>query len=93
MIRIIEGRGTGKTLRLMLIAKEQNAKFVCSDPHGMKAKALAYGITGIDFISYGDFREEKRRGNKDKVVIDELEHFLYSNLFPEHLIGYTLSNE
>ena len=32
MYRIIENRGTGKTSRLMLLAKENNAIFVCSNP-------------------------------------------------------------
>jgi len=39
MIRIIDGRGTGKTSKLMLLAKENNAVFVCSNPRAMKYKA------------------------------------------------------
>ena len=39
MYRIIEGRGTGKTSRLMLLAKENDAIFVCSNPDAMKYKA------------------------------------------------------
>jgi hypothetical protein len=35
MIRIIDGRGTGKTSRLMLLAKEHNALFVCDNPDAM----------------------------------------------------------
>ena len=48
MYRIIEGRGTGKTLRLMLLAKENNGVIVCSNPHAMRQKAIAYGLTGFD---------------------------------------------
>jgi len=47
MIRIIDGRGTGKTNRLMLFAKEHNAIFVCANPEAMRVKAEAYGITGL----------------------------------------------
>ena len=52
MYRIIDGRGSGKTSRLMLIAKENNATFVCSNPRAMEAKAHAYGIVGINFLDY-----------------------------------------
>jgi hypothetical protein len=39
MYRIIEGRGTGKTSRLMLLAKKNNATFVCENPRAMEYKA------------------------------------------------------
>ena len=51
MYRIVDGRGTGKTSRLMLLAKDIGATIVCSNPHAMEQKAHAYGITGINFIS------------------------------------------
>ena len=50
MYRIIDDRGTGKTSRLMLIAKENNAVFVCANVNAMEYKAKAYGIEGIKFI-------------------------------------------
>ena len=50
MYRIIEGRGTGKTSRLMLFAKENNAIFVCGNPDAMRYKAKAYGIDSVNFI-------------------------------------------
>ena len=52
MIKIIDKRGTGKTSRLMLLAKEQEGIIVCSDPDIYQKKAWNYGLTGIDFISY-----------------------------------------
>jgi len=55
MIRIIDSRSSGKTMRLMLLAKENNGIIVCSNPYLMREKALRYGLTGIDFISYNDF--------------------------------------
>jgi len=39
MIRIIDERSTGKTSHLMLLAKEHNALFVCSNPSAMRYKA------------------------------------------------------
>ena len=55
MYRIIDGRGTGKTSRLLLLAKENNGIVVCAYPEWMREKAYKYGITGIDFVSYTDF--------------------------------------
>lgn len=94
MYRIIDDRGTGKTSRLMLIAKENNALFVCSNPDAMRYKAKAYGIDGIEFISYGEFFHNYRGQRNVKYVIDELENFLRSTMFySTELVGYTLSVE
>ena len=55
MYRIIDGRGTGKTSRLLLLAKEHDGIVVCAYPEWMKEKAYKYGLVGINFISYSDF--------------------------------------
>ena len=88
MYRIIGGRSSGKTGNLMLLAKEKGASIACKNPHAMRQKALAYGITGIDFISYDDLIN----GWDDNVMIDELEMFIKYATSAE-VIGYTLSNE
>ena len=102
MIRVIGGRGVGKTGQLLLIAKEHNATLVCSNPRAMKAKAEAYGITGIPFVSYEDAVDHMRafdtREDNYKqynyIVIDEIEAFIQEALGNHgKLIGYTLSNE
>lgn len=89
MYRIIEGRSCGKTSRLMLLAKETGAAIACSNPSAMRAKAYAYGITGIDFISYSDLFNG---GWNDKVLIDEIEDFV-KQYTDANLIGYSLTNE
>ena len=73
MYRIIDSRGTGKTSRLMLLAKETNSAIACMNPNAMRQKAYAYGITGIDFISYSELFNGEYEGN---VMIDELEIFI-----------------
>ena len=94
MYRIIEGRGTGKTSRLMLLAKENNATFVCENPRAMEYKAQKYGINGIHFISYGDFFNHYKEYKDQEYVIDEIEIFIQQALFYHNkLIGYTLSVE
>lgn len=96
MYRIIDGRGTGKTSRLMLIAKENNAVFVCSNTKAMETKAHAYGFTGILFMSYYEFNEVIRgKGYLDRnVVIDDLENYINYTISPTFkLVGYSISEE
>ncbi len=91
MYRIIDGRGTGKTSRLMLLAKESGAKIACANPAAMRQKAYAYGITGIDFIPYSDLFNGSVDFN-DKIMIDEVECFLH-NFVDCKFIGYSLTDE
>jgi len=89
MYRIIDSRSSGKTSRLMLLAKETNSAIACCNPSAMREKAYAYGITGIDFIPYSDLFEGKYEGN---VLIDELDLFV-RYFIDANLIGYSLTNE
>ena len=88
MIQIIDKRGSGKTSRLMLLAKEHNAIFVCANPRAMKEKAKSYGLDNIDFISYHDFVTSY---DENTYVIDEVESFLQSIMGDSKLIGYSLT--
>ncbi len=93
MYRIIDNRSSGKTSRLMLIAKENDALFICSNPYAMEQKALAYGIVGLKFIDYANavcYYEENKKLN---AVVDDIEAFAKIFLAHHNLIGYTLSNE
>ena len=96
MYRIIDGRGTGKTGRLMLLAKETDGTIVCSNPKAMREKAYAYGITGINFIGYGDFLYGAG-ADVGNYYIDELETFLTHVQSAAHLrgklCGYSLSED
>mgnify|MGYP003501436993 CR=1 FL=1 len=57
MYRIIDSRGTGKTSRLFLLAKETDSAVACSNPYAMREKAASYGINGITFITYKEAME------------------------------------
>ena len=91
MYRIIDNRSSGKTSRLMLLAKETNSAIACSNPSAMKTKAYAYGITGIDFIPYSDLFNGATDPN-DKIMIDELELFI-KEFIDGQFVGYTLSKD
>lgn len=88
MERIIDKRGTGKTHKLLSLAKNNNGVVVCSDPTIFREKAYAYGITGIDFVSFEEFLKSPEIYKYRKVYIDELEGFIRK--FP-NIEGYTLS--
>ena len=97
MYQIIDKKCSGKTSRLLLLAKEKNGVVVCKDPAKMKEKAYGYGITGIDFISYDDFdydvsnSHSSGTGYGKPVFIDELDKYLdYLNY---DIQGYTISKE
>lgn len=95
MIKIIDKRGTGKTSRLFLIAKENNGVIICRSPRDMREKAYRYGITGLDFISYDDYWGDIN-GTTDfiagrKIYVDELSSLLKA--WDNDIDGYTESEE
>ena len=72
MYRIIDNRSSGKTSRLMLLAKETGSIIACMNPSAMRQKAYAYGITC-----------HKAQGSEwDKVLVFE-ERFPFSE--EEHM--------
>ena len=89
MYQIIDKRGTGKTSRLMLIAKETGATIVCASPAAFYRKAEDYGITGLKFISYDEFLD-MRGLLRGPFLIDEVEGLLRTI---NNVWGYTLSLE
>lgn len=93
MIKIIDAQGSGKTKKLMNIAKENNAIFVCANPKAMEQKAHAYGIIGLNFISYHDLIKEyyHKSLEEQNFVIDEIECFIEQTCAPSNwnFIGYT----
>ena len=92
MNRIIDGRSTGKTSRLMLLAKENNGIIVCHSPRALREKAYAYGITGIDYLSYADFIDLMITTQIHRpIYIDELDNFLL--LLNNNIQGYSLSED
>ena len=90
MYRIIDSRSSGKTSRLMLLAKETGSKIACKNPKAMQEKAYAYGIVGIDFIGYNDLFTGEYKN--DNIMIDEIEIFV-KQCIDSKLTGYSLSNE
>lgn len=91
MYRIIGKRGTGKTKKLLMKAKETNAIVVCKDPTRMVEKAYHYGITGLNFLTYLDFMNRGIHFH-GKFLIDDMDAFVATAL-TNNIIGYTLSED
>lgn len=91
MYRIINDRATGKTLQLMLLAKENGATIACSNPCAMRQKAYDYGLTGINFVSYSALFSGEIEDH-EPIMIDEIEVFV-KEYIDGKLTGYTLSIE
>ena len=96
MIQIIDERASGKTSRLLLLAKETGCTIACHNPEDLREKAYYYGITGLDIISYRDLlKGSYGTPIPPNVLIDELELFASYVVASYHrkLVGYTLSKE
>lgn len=92
MYRIIDDRSSGKTSRLLLLAKENNGIIVCANPVSMREKAYNYGIVGVEFLSYEQYAYTIDNYDTSKpIFIDELELFLKK--FDSNISGYTISKE
>lgn len=90
MYQVIDKRGSGKTSRLMLLAKENNGILVCENPYAMETKARAYGFTDLAIISYKDFFERNYELNMP-CFIDELDR--YVETIGLKFAGYSLTLE
>lgn len=107
MKRIVDYRGTGKTIALMEEAYNNNGIFVCQNPFHMREKAIEYGFSKLNIMSFNDFIENIHdnniswvnktiKGYKDpegrKFYVDEIEGFI-NFICLNTLGGYTLSLE
>ena len=68
---IIGDNGTGKTRKLLEIAKESGAIVVCENPNAMMSKAHAYGIVGLHIIGYEQYMCCVSKSD-DLFVVDEI---------------------
>lgn len=94
MYKIIDGRGTGKTTRLITLAKETNATIVAANPDYVHYKAERLGIFGVEVISYEQFISLRDQKPENQFMIDEIS--VFANYITRKtggkLLGYTYSN-
>lgn len=96
---VVGGRSSGKTRKIMELAKEKNAIIICKNPAAMERKAAAYGIYGINFISYSDILMNLRTDYaggaiypNENFVIDEVKDFM-DYLLASNCVGFTQTED
>ena len=93
MYKIIDKRGTGKTTRLLLTAKETGATFVACGLSIDYVKDLAkkYDIKGVKIITLSEFlyhlvyKVKQNQEHETKFVFDEIETLARAL----NIVGYT----
>ena len=96
MNRIIDYRGTGRTSRLITLAKKTGAIIVApcwTQLEYIKNMAKEYGITDIEVITFNDFMDRQKyvKDNDQRFLIDNLDEIMaylgvigYTELKEEH---------
>jgi hypothetical protein len=88
MYRIVDKRGSGKTSRLILLAKEHNGIVASQCPAYIIEKAHCYGVMGIKVCSYQDLIDKNYDINLP-VFIDDIERFI--TFCTPNLGGFSMS--
>lgn len=96
---IVAERSTGKTRKIMELAKEKNAIVICKNPAAMERKAAAYGVFGLKFMSYSDIvmnlQTDYAGGAihpNENFVIDEAKDFM-DYLLASNCVGFTQTED
>lgn len=96
---VVGGRSSGKTRKIMELAKEKNAIIICKNPAAMERKAAAYGIFGLKFMSYSDILMNLRADYAggaiypdENFVIDEVKDFM-EYLLASNCVGFTQTED
>lgn len=85
---IIGENSSGKTRKMLEEAKKSGVTVVCKHPLHMQSKANAYGLYGIEFVSYEEFNDGSVY--TEKVAIDELGDFI-KYVFGAELDSFTMT--
>ena len=96
MVNCINGTsGTGKTRKLLVYAKKENAIVICQNAAAMQRKALAYEILGLEIYDYNYAANLFMMGlgfGKKKIVVDEISDFV-SILLQADCIGFSQTED
>lgn len=100
---IVGPNSSGKTRALLEYAKANNCVVICRNSAAMENKAQAYGIYGLNFISYQEAQSSIMNGNNflqndslwdkdNSYVIDEVSNFM-KFLLPSKLVGFAQTED
>lgn len=87
---IIGSNSSGKTRKMLEDANKSNAIVVCKHPLHMQSKANSYGIYGLRFVSYDEFKREDYVIDDKKIAIDEIGDF-FAYCYGTELDAFTMT--
>ena len=90
MKRIINGRGTGKTQKLIEFAAIRGLPIFAANPQDIYMKALLMGYKDVKVYTYSFLLQNEEEFEDKHYLIDDLELFA-RYCAPGYLDGYTLA--
>lgn len=87
---IIGSNSSGKTRKMLEDANKSNAIVVCKHPLHMQSKANSYGIYGLRFVGYDEFKREDYVIDGNKIAIDEIGDF-FAYCYGTELDAFTMT--
>lgn len=85
---IIGSNSSGKTRKMLEMARDDDVIVVCKNPYSMEEKAKSYGIFGLEFIGYDNINNSPIYGKK--LAIDELGEF-FKHCYGAKLNSFTMT--
>lgn len=73
---IVDGRGTGKTKRLLEYAANNDVVVLTQNAEALRVKARAYGFTGLEIYDVRSFDVEPQLLKGKKVVFHNLDRMI-----------------
>lgn len=91
----MRGQGSGKTKELLMYAKENNAIVITRNAYGLREKAYAYGITGLDIYEYAIFDTAPFVLEGRKIVFHKLDEAIsgFCEWYNCDFVGATMNKE
>lgn len=92
---IVDGRGTGKTKRLLEYAADNNVVVLTKDARALRVKAHGYGIANVEIYDVSSFDIEPELLKGKKVMFHNLDRMLegFCDYYDCEFAGGTMTNE
>ena len=95
MLTLIDVRGSGKTKKLLEIAREKNAIILTQDKRAFKVKAKSYGYDDVDVLDYEDLENDEYDLMKPILIhnVDKVLDYLFDRYYGLKPIGFSATKE
>ena len=95
MFILIDVRGSGKTKKLLELAREKNAIILTQDKRALKVKAKSYGYDDINVLDYEDLENDEYDLMKPILIhnVDKVLDYLFDRYYGLKPIGFSATKE